>query len=95
VALASLRPLQSRNFALVWSAALVSNIGSWMQTVALGTVITLRTHDPLWTGLVAAAAFIPLGLLSPIGGELADRFDRRRWLMVTTVAIGIFSASFR
>ena len=38
---ASLRPLRQRNFALVWSAALVSNIGSWMQTVAGGMCVVL------------------------------------------------------
>jgi MFS family permease len=92
VALSSLRPLRSRNFALVWSAALVSNVGSWMQTVALGFVITARTHNPLWTGLVAAAAFVPMGLLAPLGGALADRLDRRTWLIVTTVAEACFAA---
>jgi MFS family permease len=81
----SLRPLRSRNFALVWSSAFVSNIGSWMQTVVLGVVVTHRTHNPLWTGAVAAAAFIPIGVLSPLGGALADRLDRRRWLIATTV----------
>jgi MFS family permease len=91
VALSSLRPLRSRNFALVWSAALVSNVGSWMQTVALGVVVTERTHQPLWTGLVTAAAFLPMGLLSPVGGALADRLDRRRWLITTTVAEAAFA----
>lgn len=89
---ASLRPLRSRNYALVWSAALVSNVGTWMQTVALGFVVTRNTHNPLWTGAIAAAAFIPIGLLSPVGGALADRFDHRRWLMVTTVAEAAFAA---
>ena len=84
--LASLRPLQSRNFALIWSAALVSNVGSWMQTVALGVLVFARTDQPGWTGLVAAAAFIPIGLLAPLGGALADRLDRRRWLIATTLA---------
>jgi MFS family permease len=93
VALSSIRPLRSRNFALVWSAALVSNVGSWMQTVALGFVITARTHNPLWTGLVAAAAFLPMGLLAPLGGVLADRLDRRRWLITTTVAEACFAAA--
>jgi len=91
VASVSLRPLRSRNFALLWSSALVSNVGSWMQIVALGTVITLDTHNALWTGLVAAAAFVPMGLLSPIGGALADRLDRRRWLIVTTVGEAAFA----
>jgi MFS family permease len=86
VALASLRPLRSRNFALIWSAALVSNVGTWMQTVALGILVFARTDQPAWTGLVAAAGFLPIGLLAPLGGVLADRLDRRKWLIVTTLA---------
>jgi MFS family permease len=86
VALASFRPLRSRNFALIWSAALVSNVGTWMQTVALGVLVFARTDQPGWTGLVAAAGFLPIGLLAPVGGALADRLDRRRWLIVTTLA---------
>ncbi len=92
MALASLRPLRSRNFALIWSAALVSNVGTWMQTVALGVLVFARTGQPAWTGLVAAAAFIPIGLLAPVGGALADRLDRRRWLIVTTLAEMTFAS---
>lgn len=79
-------PLRHRPYATLFSAALVSNIGSWMQTVALGVVVTQDTHNPLWTGLVAAAGFVPSGLLAPVGGALADRLDRRRWLIATTLA---------
>jgi MFS family permease len=82
--LSTLAPLRSRNFALVWSSALISNIGSWMQTVAVGLLITTSTGRAGWTGLVAAASFLPIGLLSPLGGVMADRVDRRRWLLVTT-----------
>lgn len=78
---------------MVWTAALVSNVGSWMQTVALGYVVTRNTHDPLWTGVVAAAAFVPMGLLSPVGGALADRLDRRTWLIVTTVGEASFATA--
>jgi MFS family permease len=92
VALASLRPLRSRNFALIWSAALVSNVGSWMQTVALGVLVFARTGQPGWTGLVVAAGFLPIGLLAPLGGALADRLDRRRWLIRTTLAELTFAA---
>ena len=91
MAFASLRPLRSRNFALLWSAALVSNVGSWMQTVALGILVFARTGQPAWAGLVAAAAFVPIGLLAPLGGELADRLDRRRWLILTTLAEMLFA----
>ena len=77
---------------LIWSAALVSNVGTWMQTVALGILVFARTGQPAWTGLVAAAGFVPIGLLAPLGGALADRFDRRRWLIVTTLAEMSFAA---
>ncbi len=83
--LTSLQPLRHRNFALIWGAALVSNIGSWVQTVAVGILVTDLTGQARWTGLVAAAAFLPLGLLSPVGGALADRVDRRRLMLLTTL----------
>ncbi|HVF14620.1 MAG TPA: MFS transporter, partial [Acidimicrobiales bacterium] len=85
LALTSVQPLRHRNFALVWAAALISNIGSWVQTVAVGVLVTELTGQARWTGLVAAAAFLPLGLLSPVGGALADRVDRRRLLLLTTL----------
>ncbi|MDP1805823.1 MAG: MFS transporter, partial [Acidimicrobiales bacterium] len=85
LSLASLRPLRRRDFALVWTAALVSNIGSWLQTIAVGILVTELTGQARWTGLVAAAAFVPIGVLSPVGGAIADRVDRRRLLIGTTV----------
>jgi MFS family permease len=91
VALAPLSPLRHRDFALVWSAALVSNVGSWMQTVAVGVLVTLHTGKAGWTGIVAAAAFLPMGLLSPVGGAMADHHDRRRWLLLTTVGETVFA----
>lgn len=77
----------------MWSAALVSNVGTWMQIVALGVVVTAKTHEPGWTGLVAAAGFLPNGLLAPLGGALADRLDRRKWLITTTIAEAVFAAA--
>ena len=83
--LAAFRPLRGRDFALVWFSALVSNVGTWMQTVAVGVLIVDLTGQAGWTGLVAAVAFLPIGLLSPVGGAMADRIDRRRWLLATTL----------
>lgn len=88
----SLRPLRHRQFALIWWAALVSNIGSWMQTVAVGALVTELTGKASATGAVAAAAFIPIGILSPVGGALADRVDRRRLLLLTTIGETTFAA---
>ena len=81
----SLAPLRHRNYALVWTAGVVSNVGTWMQTVAVGALVTERTGQARWTALVAVAAFLPMGLLAPIGGALADRLDRRRWLIIGNV----------
>ena len=92
MALSSLEPLRRRNFALIWSAALVSNVGSWMQTVAVGALVTEATGKSTWTGIVAAAAFIPIGIFAPIGGALADRVDRRRYFIATTVGETFFAA---
>ena len=76
---------------MVWSAALVSNIGSWVQTVAVGVLVTALTGEARWTGLVAAAAFVPVGVLSPVGGAIADRVDRRRLLLGTTIGETLFA----
>lgn len=78
----SFRPLRHRGFALLWSSSLVSNVGTWMQTVAVGTLVTERTGRAGWTALVAVAAFLPIGVLAPVGGAIADRTDRRRWLLL-------------
>jgi MFS family permease len=78
------RPLRHRDFALVWSAALVSNVGTWMETVAVGDLVANRTGEAGWTAVVAAAGFLPMGLMGPIGGAIADRVDRRRFVFVTT-----------
>lgn len=68
----------------MWTAALVSNVGTWMETVAVGDLVANRTGEAGWTALVAAAGFLPMGLLGPIGGAIADRVDRRRFMLVTT-----------
>jgi MFS family permease len=78
-------PLRHRDFALVWSAAAISNIGTWMETVAVGDLVAQRTGEAGWTGLVAAAAFLPMGLMGPIGGAIADRVDRRRFVFISTL----------
>jgi MFS family permease len=75
--LSSLQPFRHRSFALLWTAGLVSTIGSWMQTVAVGALVIASTGKATWAVLVAAGAFLPIGLLSPVGGALADRLPRR------------------
>ena len=83
---ASLRPFRYRSFTLLWIAGFISNIGSWMQTVAVGALIISNTGSATWAVLVAAGAFLPIGVLSPIGGALADRLPRRPVLIIGNLA---------
>lgn len=89
---AALRPLRHRRFALIWMGSLVSNIGTWMQTVAVGALVTGITGNPIWTAVSFVAGFLPNGILAPIGGALADRFDRRTFAMVGTGVEGVIAA---
>ncbi|HZN14216.1 MAG TPA: MFS transporter [Acidimicrobiales bacterium] len=82
---ASLRPLRHRDYALVWTSGMISNTGSWMQTVAVGSYVAATTHQRAWAALAFVAGFLPQGILSPIGGALADRLNRRIFLIVATI----------
>ena len=83
--LISFAPFKHPAYARLWTGAFVSNIGTWMESIALGIYVTDRTHQAAWTGTVAAAAFLPIAFLSPVGGALADRFPRRLLLIVTSL----------
>jgi MFS family permease len=85
VANRSLAPLRHPAYARLWSGAFVSNIGTWMESVALGVYVEELTNQAAWVGAVAAAAFVPIAIFGPIGGALADRFPRKVLLLTTTV----------
>lgn len=76
----------------VWSGALVSNIGTWIQmTVVLWYV---NTHAPpatsnTWVGLVNLAGFVPVLLLVILAGYVADILDRKRVILFTQAAQGL------
>ena len=80
---AGLLPLQRRVFALFWGAGLVSDAGTWLQLVTIGWLVAYDSGKASQTVLIAAATFAPQGIGSPIGGLLADRYDRRRLLLWT------------
>jgi len=77
------RALGSRNYALYWGGAFISNAGSWMQTVALGWLVLQLTNSPFWVGFVSFAGLVPSLFLSLFGGVLADRVNRRHVLLGT------------
>jgi len=98
VALLSLSAFRHQPYARLWTGAFISNIGTWMETVAIGIYVTEVTGQAAWTGTVAAAGFVPIALLAPVGGALADRVPRRRLLTVTTLVqsalAGLLTALF-
>jgi len=73
--------LRHRNFTLIWSGLLVSNMGTWMQNVAQSWLIyKLTGNNPLYLGWLGLAFAIPMVAVPPIGGVVADRVDRVRLL---------------
>lgn len=75
-------PLRHRSFALLWGAALVSNIGSWMHDLAAGWLMTTLTTSHAMVALVQTATSLPVFLLALPAGTLADRVDKRRLQIV-------------
>jgi MFS family permease len=64
----------------VVAASAISDVGTWMQLMTVGTLIARETGSALRSGLVAVATFTPQIVSAPIGGALADRYDRRNLL---------------
>lgn len=89
----ALRPLGYRSYRRVWIGAFVSNIGTWVETIAVGIYVTELTGKSSWTGIVAAAGFLPGAFLSPLGGALADRIPRKALLIATTLIEALCAAA--
>src|SRR4029077_2401886 len=79
--------LRHRDFRLFWIGQLISQIGTWMQSVAQAWLVLELTKSPLQLGIVSALQFTPVLFLSPIGGALSDRFAKRRVLLVSQTAM--------
>jgi MFS family permease len=75
-------PLGNRSFLALWIANLMSNIGGWMQTTGAAWEMTSLTQEPIFVALLAAAGTLPMFLFCFFAGILADRFDRRRYIIV-------------
>lgn len=86
--------LAIRNYRIYFTGALLSNVGTWMGRVAQDWLVLteLTQHDATALGIVTALQFIPVVLLAPIAGTLADRFRKRRVLAVTQSGLALTSA---
>jgi MFS family permease len=88
----SLRALRSTNFRRYYIGQTVSQIGSWMQSVAIMWLTYRLTNSPAATGTIGFLALIPFLFTTPIAGALSDRVSRKKLLM-TVQTILFFHAS--
>src|SRR5215831_11445537 len=77
------KAFQYRDFRLMWIGACTSSIGTWMQIVAQGWLIYRLSHSSFLLGLDQFLAGLPIFLFTLIGGVVADRFERRKILLVS------------
>ncbi len=95
-AASTFRSLRVRNYRLFFAGQLVSLTGTGMQTVAQGWLVLSLTGSGVALGVTVALQFLPLLLFGLWGGLIADRFDKRRTLVITQVvpavlALGMFA----
>src|SRR3546814_404935 len=82
-------PFSHRAFALLWTATLISNVGTWMHDVGAGWLMTTLSPSPAIVALVQAATTLPFFLFALLAGALADRVDKRRFLIVVNVGLAV------
>ena len=87
----SLRALRHRNFRLFCSGQMVSLIGTWMQMVALSWLVYRLTGKATMLGFMTFCNMIPVFLLAPLGGLVADRVPLRRLLLTTQIVAMILA----
>ncbi len=90
---ATFSSLRYRNYRIWFAAALVANIGTWMQRIAQDWIVLtdLTDNSGVAVGLTTALQFLPFLVLSPWAGLLADRLPRRRLLMATQGGMGLLA----
>jgi len=95
---ASLSPLAQPLFRALWIASIASNVGSWIQEVGEGWLMTSLTTSPALVGLLETAVTLPMFLFALPAGALADILDRRRiliftqsWMLVAAAVLGVLS----
>jgi MFS family permease len=89
--------LRYRDFRLLWAGLLISNLGTWMQFTSIGYFVAQLAVTPhraaLYLGFMGAARAIPVLLLSPLAGVVADTLPRRATLFVTNTIESLMALS--
>ena len=78
-----------KNFYKLWLGELISNIGSGMTAFALSVYVYEKTGSVSYISLITLLSFMPSIILSPIGGLLADRYDRRLLMIIGDLFSGL------
>ena len=81
----TLAPLRHRDFRRLWTGTFFATAGQWIQQATLGWVVYEVTGSPALLGAVLGVRAIPMLLLAPLTGVVADRFDRRYALAASSV----------
>jgi MFS family permease len=89
----SLRSFRHRNFRILFAANFVSNIGTWAQGVAQAWLILELTNSGSYLGIVTALQFAPTLFFSISGGKIADKFNKRKVLILTNLTGAISALS--
>jgi len=83
--------LQYRDFRLLWIGLFISSIGSQMQLVAVNWHVYLLTKSAFSLGIIGLARFLPLIILAPLSGTVADMINRKKLMLLAQIAMTIFS----
>src|SRR5688500_10141967 len=81
--------LKIRNYRLFAMGGLISNVGTWMQRVAQDWLVLVLTGSAGALGLTTGLQFLPVLLLPPFAGVIADRFPKRRILALAHISMGL------
>jgi MFS family permease len=85
--------LRHRTFRRVWFGAMVSSIGTWMEGLGVQWLMAEQTGSTVMLGALAAAQLGPMLLLGMFGGLAADRFERRKLLLLTQALMMLIAAA--
>lgn len=81
----TLRALANRNYRLFFLGQLISVSGTWMQSVAQSWLVYRLTDSAVWLGVVSFISLLPVFVLAPLGGALADHYSRHRIILLTQI----------
>lgn len=90
----ALAPFKHHVFLVMWSAALLSNIGTWMSSVGSAWLMTSLSPSPLMVSLVQSATTLPIFLFALPAGALADIFNKRQLLLISNIIMTLAATVF-